>query len=185
MNNSLFVPFNHESILKENKKRGKFTGFLFLYLLIFSLGITIMVALQQFIVALMLILIIWDSILIGCSIFYFNQGKYNPKNENLLYKYDFMGDGLIVSKNSRKNIESYKIEHSCLYRPYGDKQYIAKVYESSNDLTFKLRVGSSNFIPVYRKVILPKSVLTNTEDRNNLISRLKQIFGQDYIVKNQ
>ncbi|MBR4418507.1 MAG: hypothetical protein IKT33_00720 [Clostridia bacterium] len=184
MENSLFVPVNHESILKENKKRGKIIGFLCLFCLVMFVGMTIMAALAGQIVAASMF-VAFDFFILIYAVVSFNQGKYNSKNEKLIYKYDFMGDSLIVSKNSNKNLETFKIEHACLYRPYGNKQYIAKVYESSNDLTFKLRVGSSNFIPVYRKVILPKSVLTNTEGYNNLISQLKQVFGQDYIVKNQ
>ena len=184
MENSLFVPVNHESLLKENKKRGKIIGFLCLFCLVMFVGMTIMAALAGQIVAVFMFVACNLFILIY-AVVSFNQGKYNPKNEKLLYKYDFMEDGLIVLKNSNKNLETFKIEHACLYRPYGNKQYIAKVYESSNDLTFKLRVGSSNFIPVYKKVILPKNVLTNTEEHNNLIPQLKEIFGQDYIVNNQ
>lgn len=188
MENVLFnfsVPFNHESILRGKKKLGRVIAILSLiYGVLFSSLTAYLITIQENIVVIAIFAVI-SLIGLVSAVVCFQSGKYNPKHKNRFYKYDFLEDGFIVSQNSNKNIETYKAELACLYRPYKDKQYIAKVFESNDDLIFRVRVGSYNFSPTYKEFILPKDLLTNTEQDNQFIPTLKEIFGKDYVIKNK
>lgn len=186
MDESLFqfiVPFNNQSILKGEKKLGRCLGVLTLFLgILLTLICAYLVSIQenQWVVFVFAVI---SLIFVLSAVICFRKGKVNPKNENRFYRYDFFADGLAIAKNSSKNLENYKNEVVCLYRPYSENKYIAKIYETNEELIFKIRIGSYNYIaPIYKKYYLPKSVLGNNEA---IISKLKEIIGKDYIVKNK
>lgn len=177
---SITVPFNHQSILKENKKNGKTMGILCLFISFVSLFMLVMATrFEATPTWLICIFLVFFLLIVYFAIYMFRQGKYNPKHDKLFYKYDFMQDGLVISRNSNRNLETYKKLVGCLYRPNKKTQYISNVFETNDDLIFRICIGTTNYRPTFKQFVLPKEVIKETD----LIANLKEIFGRYYIIK--
>ena len=91
--------------------------------------------------------------------------------------------GIIISKNSLNNIEKHEAKKICRYRPHKDAQYIAKILEYKDYLSFWVCVGTYNFIaPVYKQYNLPKNIINELE-QPQFIEFLKTIFKKAYKIK--
>lgn len=183
---SINVPLNNEIFLKERKKSGiklgiisLFAPLLFAGLFIWSLisGDTNIVI--SIIFAILAIVLIWPVI------FLFRLGKNKPKNDNLLYKFEFFEEGLSVSRNFAKDPEVFKNEKTCLYHESKNLQYICKVFEYSDRFTFKILTGTYNMSPQYDFQILPKDVFKDEKESKIFKEFLQKTFEKDLIIKNK
>lgn len=120
------------------------------------------------------------------SVIFFICGKClknKPQNDKINYLYQFYQEGIIISKNSLNNIEKHEAKKICRYRPHKDAQYIAKILEYKDYLSFWVCVGTYNFVaPVYKQYNLPKNIIHELE-QPQFIEFLKTIFKKAYKIK--
>lgn len=179
------VPYNSQEVLSANQQMGKkgaigvlLGSFVFFAIFVLSLlneNTTIWVNVIFGAIAV--------ALLIYAIVLLLNKGSANSKNENLVYKFMFFNNGLQIATNSKRNIENFKVKIACLYRKSGNKQYVAKVIESTDNFTFKIYTGTYNFVPQYKEYVLPKKVFENEEQLNVFIGLIKPVFNSDYINK--
>ena len=116
-----------------------------------------------------------------CTIYFFATMNGTAKDKNKSLEFILAEEMFVVVEND--NVKKTKRYLSkCLYSKYANKQYIAKVIESSDRFDIKIYTGSYNLIPQYKKCTLPKNVIGD-ERLETFREFFKQKVGTNYITK--
>ncbi len=183
------VPYNHEILANQRKKSKKIAGIMSMVLGVLFLAFTIWMGLSMnydSITTLLLFLGIFGLLGLGSialGIYNFCTMKPNIKNDDKFVRYYFEDWGLRIKED--KNIEKKKTStlENCLYRKYANKQYVNLVTEYEDRFEFQIFVGTTNGVPNYHTILLPKDVLTAPDELNNFTEFLKSKLENDYRVK--
>ncbi len=178
------VPYNNEFLVAERKKSRIMVGVLYMFVAVAFLGLTIWGALSSGpSIALVVVFAILAALCCGAGIYHFCTLKAREKDENKTVKYCFYEDYLQIIQNNAAENGKVKMLENCLYRPYKNKQYVAKVMEFQNKLEVKIFTGTTNGAPQYNRHTIPKSMFETEEELNAFTQFLKEKFSSDYVVK--
>ncbi len=178
------VPYNNEELVKSRKKRLMISGIALLVLMpLFVLLAVLSFTSENKSTAGFGIFIAFAALCLVAGIVMFVLMGKAGKETNKSFQYVFHQDYVEIFNVTKQEAgNKVKLIYSFLYRPYGNKQYIAKITESETRVTLKIYTGTNNFVPVYKEYIIPRSFL-NGEKGMSFINFLKQQVGQDYLIK--
>ena len=180
------VPFNNEVMVKGRKNTKIIGGVSSLFMAALFIGITIWMGMNYgFSSFATWFFIVLGAIALGTAIYLFCTLKPNDKNNDATLVYSFYEDFLQIVKYKDENDEKPKMQVSCLYNEYGNKQYVAKLVEDETKLDIRIFTGTYNGAPQYSNNLLPKSVFEQEEEFVALKEFLSQKLGNKYKIKNK
>lgn len=176
------VPYNNELMVADRKKSKITMGILFLVAFAFCAGVGIWGFIDGSItIALVFVLI--AAGMLGLVIYSFCTIKASAKDENILINYSFYEEYLQIRQDNSASNGKVKMLENCVYRPFKNKQYVAKVFEFADKIQLKIYTGTTNGAPNYHTHIIPKVVFKTEEELTSFTTFLKDKFGGDYVVK--
>ena len=178
---SFVVPYNNNYMVAERKKQKIITGSLVILCAIFFIVFTILSATSKNSLAVVTAIFgVMAALAVAYAMFCFCTIKPNVKNDNKSIVFVFYENSLLVYQED-SNAKTQKKLTFCLYRKAQNKQFVSKIVESNNKFEFKIYIGSYNFIPQYKKYVMPKDLVK--ENLAELKEFLKQNLGSDYLIK--
>jgi len=176
------VPYNNKCVVALRKKQKLLNAGLTLAASLFLGFFTILSLFSESSnIAITLIFATVFVFALVCSLYCFCSNKPNSKNDNKIISFTFSENSLLILEENSAT-EKVKKLTNCLYRKYQNKQYVSKVIEHATMFEFKIYIGSYNFVPQFKKHVLPKESV-KPEELENLTSFLKQVVGNDYLTK--
>lgn len=180
---TISISQNNKTLIKEKKKRAKIAamacviGFLlFLTISIFSFyGNNSSIWASCIFIGFAALSLVW-----AICMFVTAFGK--QKDKHRFFKFVFYEEHLEIFFVTKKDVEESRWLESCLYRKYAGKQYVSKAIEDVDKIKIQIYTGTYNFVPTFRKYILPQSSLKN-EVGQNLVAFLKEKVQDGYMIK--
>ena len=180
---TISISQNNKTLIKEKKKRAKIAamacviGFLlFLTISIFSFyGNNSPIWASCVFIGFAALSLVW-----AICMFVTAFGK--QKDKHRFFKFVFYEEHLEIFFETKKDVEKSRWLESCLYRKYAGKQYVSKAIEDVDKIKIQIYTGTYNFVPTFRKYILPQSSLKN-EVGQKLVAFLKEKVQDGYMIK--
>ncbi len=177
----LEVSYNHPLVLQDRIKNGKKINMLLLFVgVIPCFLLTIVLAITQ---AFSTLLIVGSVFVVSLILFIvsFSTNRYNPKQNQIFFIYQFFDNYYAIFKNSRKDPGFYKLNKAYYYRKQENKQHVVNVYAKDEMFVLKMYTGTYNGSPVYQEELLPNDVFKSAAQRDNFKQFLRDILGFDFV----
>lgn len=181
---SVTVPYNHPVLAKTRKTAHITTGILCIVGALLVGAVALGALLSDDSGNMTILAIIMAAIgvfMLGGAVYNFMHLKPSDRDNSKDVQLQFMAEGMHVVRNDQVTGKNKSLEN-CLYRPYANKQYVAKIYDYENRLEIKIRTGSYNGAPQYSLQVMPKDVL-DAAQASALLSFLQEKLGKHYVRK--
>ena len=175
------VPYNHELLLNSRKKAKMWAGISLIVVAIFFIVLTIFSARSTTPTA-AIIFVVFDVLAVGGAVFFLIPTKAKAKDENRSVRYQFYEDIIQIFNNDETKSKD-KLQHSFLYRPFKDKQYLNRVTESELSFELSIFTGTYNGAPQYSKHVIPKDSFSSEAEMQEFKTFLEEKLGNAYRLK--
>jgi hypothetical protein len=173
--------YNCGELVTLRKKRGKLGWYLVVFGAVFIIpAILLGMSDNSTKMAGVLMFLLFAVTIAGTGLYFVTYNKANPKNDTKTMIFTFF-DYYIHFRINNELKNKVKDLSQCLYRPYKNKQYIAKVIKSADFISFKIYTGTYNGAPQYARYDIPISCIgTSLSEFEDFI---KEQVGNDYKIK--
>ena len=182
---TLTVPYANKLLTERRKKMKIAVGIALIisFLIFLSIGVFSLIYSNKPSLWASIIFIVLAGVCAVCAIYSFCTLKPSKRDIHRTIRFCFYEYSLTIEQDRALKNSKPQVLTKCLYRNYKNRQYVAKVLEYPQYIEINIYTGTRNFVPVYGRHIIPKSIFKEQTTLDAFTAFLKSRVENDYIIK--